>query len=141
MSLMLWNPKWETGIPLIDEQHRQLLGQFETLLMAIHENRAEQLVQGLLAFLPPYVETHFATEELHMEATGYPGFSEHKAFHDGYRIRVASLCEGFQKDQAILTEEAMDFLTDLLVDHIDTEDRRMARHLLRHGLREAGAGS
>jgi len=128
----MWNPAWETGIPLIDQQHRELLGQFEALLVAIHENHPDDPIPGLLAFLAEYVETHFSTEETHMLGSRYPDLVRHKAIHDAMRARVALLLEGFRKDPRIMTEEVIDFLTDWLVRHINEEDRRMAQHLLKH---------
>jgi hemerythrin len=128
---MIWNPDWETGVPLIDQQHRQLLAQLERLFQAVHDDRAAERMPDLLAFLADYVETHFSDEELHMQVTDYPDFLGHKAIHDDLRARVEHLVEAFQQDQAVVTDAVIDFLTDWLVNHIDVEDRRMALHLNR----------
>jgi hemerythrin len=129
MTQMIWNPAWETGISLIDRQHQELLSQFEALLIAIHENRADEHVPELLAFLSGYVDSHFSTEEKHMKATDYPGLPEHKAVHDGMRSKVVELLAGHQKDPSIMTDQVVNFMTDWLVRHINDEDRRMARYL------------
>jgi hemerythrin len=139
MTLVTWNPAWETGIQLIDEQHRQLLAQFEALLVAIHEQRPDDRIPGLLAFLSAYVETHFSTEEEHMQATRYPGLIGHKAIHDDMRTQVAQLADGCQKDPTVLTQEVLDFLTDWLIGHINDHDRRMAHHLLAFAAKESRA--
>jgi hemerythrin-like metal-binding protein len=130
MTILTWNPAWETGIPLIDEQHRQLLAQFEAMLVAIHENHPEDRLPGLLAFLSNYVETHFFTEENYMKATQYPGFIEHQAVHDDMRARVARLVAGYFEDPTSMTEDVLAFLTDWLIGHINEHDRRMAHHLV-----------
>lgn len=135
MTLVTWNPAWETGIPLIDAQHRQLLRQFDALLVAIHENRADERLPGLLAFLGDYVETHFAAEEEKMQATGYPGFLGHKAIHDDMRAQVAKLAADYETDPSVMTEKVLDYLTAWLIDHINGQDRRMAHHLVQY---EAG---
>ena len=131
MTLLTWNSAWETGVPQIDEQHRHLLAQFEALLVAIHENRPEERVPGLLAFLSDYVETHFATEEAHMKATHYQGLIGHKAVHDDMRAQVAALAAGYIEDHSIMSEGVLIFLTDWLIGHINDHDRRMASHLIR----------
>ncbi len=130
MTILTWNPAWETGIPLIDDQHRQLLGQFESLLVAIHENRPEERVPGLLTFLSDYVNTHFSTEEDHMRATRYPGYVGHKAIHDDMRTQVAQLVEGYCEDHSVMNEGVLIFLTDWLIGHIQEHDRQMAQHLV-----------
>ncbi|NWJ39940.1 MAG: hemerythrin family protein [Geothrix sp.] len=129
MSMVIWNPAWETGIPLIDQQHQALLAQFEALLVAIHENHPDDRIPPLLQFLADYVETHFALEEGLMQVADYPGFAGHKAIHDRMRARVGQLVEAARGNPATLTEEVIDFLTDWLLRHINEEDRRMAQHV------------
>jgi len=129
MSMVVWNPAWETGIPLIDQQHRELLAQFEALLVAIHENHPDDRIAPLLQFLADYVETHFSLEEGLMQVVGYPGFAGHKTIHDRMRTRVGQLVEAGKDNPSNLTEEVIDFLTDWLLRHINEEDRRMAQHL------------
>jgi len=133
MSMVVWNPAWETGIPLIDQQHRELLAQFEALLVAIHENRSDDRIPDLLQFLADYVETHFSLEEDLMQVVGYPGCPGHKAIHDRMRARVGQLVEAAKGNPAALTEEVIDFLTDWLLRHINEEDRRMAQHVQHAG--------
>jgi hemerythrin len=134
----MWNPGLETGVPLIDEQHRGLLGQFEALLGAIHEHSPDARVPQLLDFLADYVETHFSTEEGYMRATGYPGYRGHKAIHDDMRTRVTEMVDHFRRDPANMTGEVVDFLTDWLMNHIYQEDRSMAQFLLRFNSERSG---
>ncbi|MCE1203923.1 MAG: hemerythrin family protein [Holophagaceae bacterium] len=129
MNMVIWNPAWETGITLIDQQHQALLAQFEALLVAIHENHPEDRIQPLLQFLADYVDTHFSMEEGLMQVVGYPGLAGHQAIHDRMRARVGQLLEAAKDNPATLTEEVIDFLTDWLLRHINEEDRRMAQHL------------
>lgn len=131
MTLLTWNPAWETGFQLIDEQHRQMLAQFEALLVAIHEDHPEERIQGLLTFLSDYVETHFAAEEDHMKATQYPGYIAHQAIHDDMRAHVGRLVAGYVEDRSIMSDAVLVFMTDWLIGHINDHDRRMASHLMR----------
>ncbi len=137
VSMVIWNPAWETGHALIDQQHKELLAQFQTLLVAIHENHPEDRIPGLLKYLADYVESHFSMEEAAMQETGYPWFKGHKAIHDGMRARVVQLVDGFRNDPTTMTEEVIDFLTDWLLRHINEEDRRMAKHLHQSGHQES----
>jgi len=136
MTFVIWNPAWETGIALIDEQHRQMLAQIEALLVAIHENHPDDRLPGLLEFLADYVETHFANEETQMQASAYPGFAWHKAIHDNMRAQVGQLVRGYRENPGIMTEEVTDFLTEWLIGHINDHDLRMAKHLTWFNTRE-----
>jgi len=129
MNMVIWNPAWETGITLIDQQHQALLAQFEALLVAIHENHPDDRIPSLLQFLADYVNTHFSMEEGLMQVADYPGIAGHKAIHDRMRTRVGQLVEAAKGNPATLTEEVIDFLTDWLLRHINEEDRRMAQHV------------
>lgn len=133
MSMVVWNPAWETGISLIDQQHRELLAQFEGLLVAIHENHPEDRIPVLLQFLADYVESHFALEESLMQVADFPGLPGHRLIHDHMRGRVGELVEAAKANPATLTEEIIDFLTDWLLRHINEEDRRMAQHVRHAG--------
>jgi len=140
MTVLNWNPAWDTGIEAIDGQHRNLLAQFESLIAAIHEDDLSVRVPELLAFLATYVEQHFATEEGYMRAAQYPGLAEHQARHDELRARVFQLVESQGPDSGDVMEGLVTFLTDLLVGHIDDCDRSMARFLLRKKASWAGVG-
>lgn len=130
MSLLVWNPQWDTGIEMIDLQHKALLAQVETLLEAIHSNDMDGRLPGLLAFLADYVEEHFRMEEVQMAASAYPGLAGHRAIHDDMRQQVGALLARYQLDSRAVTDEVLDFVTDWLIQHINGEDRRMARHLI-----------
>jgi hemerythrin-like metal-binding protein len=130
VSLLVWNPQWDTGIEEIDLQHKALLAQVETLLEAIHSNDMDGRLPGLLAFLADYVEEHFRMEEAQMEASAYPGLAGHRAIHDDMRQQVGSLLARYELDSRAVTDEVLDFVTDWLIKHINGEDRRMARYLL-----------
>ena len=72
-----------------------------------------------------------------MQATQYPGFAEHKAIHDDMRAQVLNLAGDSQIDPSIMTEKVINYLTDWLIDHINEQDRRLARYLVRFGAGES----
>lgn len=132
MSLLVWNPEWETGVGKIDRQHRDLLGQIEVLMTAIHADEAANRIPGLLDFLATYVDQHFRDEETEMATSSFPRTASHRAIHDEMRGQVARLLIQFKEDPAVITDEVLDFMTDWLVKHINEEDRHLARHLIRY---------
>lgn len=131
MRMLDWNPAWETGIPKIDEQHRELFRQIEILMVAIHENEMTSCIPALMPILATYVGSHFSDEEAAMEASGYPELVAHRAVHDGMREKVRTLLLQFQSDPTVMTDAVLDFLMDWLINHINGEDRRMALYLAR----------
>ena len=130
MGQLVWNPEWDTGFPNLDEQHQRLLAEFNDFLDAIHNGFHREHIANLLEFLVDFLEEHFEEEEIHMLATHYPRYLEHKAFHDGMRSRVKSLMDTSRKDPEAVAAGVVDFVMDWMENHIRVEDKQMAKHLI-----------
>ena len=130
MGQFVWNPEWETGFPNLDEQHQRLLAEFNDFLDAIHHEFHREHITNLLEFLADFLEEHFEEEEIHMLATHYPGFLEHKVFHDGMRARVHGLLNPTSDDPEAVAAGVVDFVMDWRQNHICVEDKLMAKHLI-----------
>ncbi len=130
MDELVWDNAWETGVQKIDLQHQEMFSHVERLFRAVRRNEPAEGVLRLLVFLVTYVEAHFRDEEAEMEVSGYPGLLEHRATHDDLRNQVSALVLQFRKDPTVLVESISGFFVDRLVSHINTEDRRMAAHLI-----------
>lgn len=129
MRMLDWNPAWETGIPKIDEQHRELFRQVEILMVAVHEEEATSRIPTLMPILANYVNAHFMDEEDAMETSDYPELASHRTVHQAMQEKVAALLLQFQNDPTVITEAVLEFLMDWLINHINGDDRRMALHL------------
>lgn len=127
MNVFSWNSGWVTGIPLIDDQHRELLSHFEALSHATLRGSSVEEYKRLCGFLAEYAETHFAAEETLMAKLAYPRLAHHKALHDDMRQRIGGLLSRYDGLPGKGTAEALKFMTDWLLDHIDSEDRHLAR--------------
>lgn len=87
-NLKYWSDELESGNPLIDGQHRELIRRFENLEIAIEKEHGYQEVKSVAAFLQRYVLTHFNTEEQDMLSFDYPRFAEHAEQHDICKQRI-----------------------------------------------------
>lgn len=77
-----WKPQYETGVPVVDSQHRTLfeaINKLETLAQASEPDRQE--VDHLINFLQNYAATHFKFEESCMERFRCPSHEENKRAH------------------------------------------------------------
>lgn len=141
MSVLVWNPEWETGVARIDAQHRELFHRLDALVEAVPEPDFVDRAPVLLPHLLDYVETHFQDEEAAMEATDYTWIEAHRARHADLREKAGALAAQLAEDPAGLTEPMMSWFMEWLIHHIDGEDRRLARHLRKHGAGPVGAGA
>jgi len=64
---MLWKEKYELGVPLIDEQHKELFKRVESFMQVLRmasswEDKVDK-VNETLDFMNTYVVEHFRDEE------------------------------------------------------------------------------
>ena len=108
MPIAIWMPKYETGNPAVDRQHKRLFELGPTL-------RA----------LAAYTLEHFATEEGYMRSTGYGNYARHKAVHDQLARQVKDLMAQYEEGSLALPGTLSKFLADWLTHHIKEEDMEM----------------
>lgn len=120
-----------TGISKIDEQHKELINRFNSILHACNHGKGKEEVKSLLQFLGEYVKSHFATEEELQLRYRYPEYTPHKQEHVGF-IRDFNKLQGqFDEEGATLslgikTNQA---LVDWLIRHINGTDKKLAAFL------------
>jgi len=127
-ALLEWEISLETGMALIDEQHRTLVDQIKILADRSRPDR----IPETLRFLENYVVEHFGTEEhLHKE-THYPEAEAHLNVHNAF----IKAFQDFKKEYGANGEEKRllmvlklgKLLSDWLRKHITGMDRRFARY-------------
>lgn len=76
---IVWSRKQHiTKVPIIDEQHRALVSTINSLFFLSRNHHPAKAILLTLGVLQAFAETHFVTEEILMELTGYPHLEEHK---------------------------------------------------------------
>ena len=121
MAHMEWSAELESGIPVIDNQHRQIVDFINKLDEATQNHDASvigHVVEGVLN----YTVTHFELEEELMQQAGFPGLKAHQQAHEFFMRKVAVLRGRFVagEDVASLLQS---MLKGWLVSHIKGEDR------------------
>jgi hemerythrin len=85
MAAFKWDRRLETGIDLIDEQHRELFRRIDALELAIYKSRATTELVSLVNYLEEYVVEHFDAEERLLTDFFYPDFPKHLYEHNEFR--------------------------------------------------------
>lgn len=123
-------PDLTTGNALIDSQHRLLLDTVNTLMDACSSGKGREQIQSTLTFLNDYVAKHFRDEEGLQTKSNYPGYPAHKQFHDGYRRKLAETTQVLTREgPSVKALGDLNGVVAILVSHIRTEDKRLARHI------------
>ncbi|MDR1536309.1 MAG: bacteriohemerythrin [Planctomycetota bacterium] len=118
---MEWRDDLETGISVVDEQHKELFRQADILL---DRNNAAR-VNDTLKFLEDYVVKHFGTEELMQNTTKYPRRDEHKKMHDDFIVTFGNLKQEFLNSGSdmLFIIKMTKIVVDWLNTHIGIHDK------------------
>ncbi len=135
---MLWNSAYETGIGIVDEQHKELFRQIDILV----ENKEPNAVPKVIDFLGQYVVKHFSTEEGLQRKCNYSDFVEHKKKHVAFVDAFTRLKKEYEESgqNSLILMKLTRVALDWLKQHIRVEDKRFAGHYLTVFPEEAKAG-
>lgn len=114
-----WEESMKIGVPAIDEQHEELVLQFERLSKAVIEGGGVEGIGKLLSYLKQYAVSHFTDEENLMVLYKYPGLEEQRKQHEIFK-------------------ENIDMLTDMLIRNVPNReiaikiDATLIRYFINH---------
>jgi len=115
-----WTADLDTGIPVIDQQHRRIVDFINDLEAAQVLGNKEQIKQVIYDCID-YTLSHFAFEESMQEEAGYPYCKPHKKVHELFTRKVAEYQQRMELGDDI-AEELHGMLARWLVNHIKRDD-------------------
>jgi len=123
----VWDDSYQLGIPVLDEQHRTIASNLNSLSYLIRVGRSESIIEATLNTLDQCMRIHFSTEEEILEAAAFPGLKEHRAAHQAFSRQIQDrLASGSGTTTA---DGILRFLIDWWPRHITSEDRAFVAHL------------
>lgn len=130
-----WDPRLETGIAEIDEQHQLLFRKAASVLDAVQAGQGGMELQRTIQFLADYAALHFETEERFMRASGFPEAAEHAEIHRRINRRLMEVAADFNADGATagLVADVEAMMRGWITFHIMEKDRALAEWLAAHG--------
>lgn len=125
-ELFQWGPEYQLGVAAMDDQHRGLIGTMNELYTQFRTSAPHAIQIATFDRLFGLAVAHFAAEEAHMAAVGFPGLVVHKRIHEDLLTKLRST----RQDVATkpLTAPVFDFLKMWLVGHILGLDMKYAHH-------------
>lgn len=117
---VVWTADLDTGIDVIDQQHRRIVD-FINELESAQQTRDHAKVREIVEDCVDYTLSHFAFEESLQEEAGYQYCKPHKKVHELFARKVAE----YQQRIALgddVAEELHGMLARWLVNHIKRDD-------------------
>ncbi|ENV43916.1 MULTISPECIES: bacteriohemerythrin [Acinetobacter] len=117
---MKWVPEYNTGIDVIDDQHKRILDYINEIdEIDVNTNRAR--VKQILENIIDYTQSHFTFEESLQEEAGYKYRVPHKRVHDLFIKKIESYRDRFEMGHSI-EAELHEVLSKWLINHIQHDD-------------------
>ena len=140
---LVWTPDLDTGIGVIDKQHRRIVDYINQLHDARTSGHKHEDIGLVLDELVDYTLSHFAFEESMQEEAKYPFLKAHKKVHDLFVKRVGEYQERFKLGEDV-SEELNNLLVTWLFNHIKRDDAdyvaSVKANLEEHGFTEKKKG-
>lgn len=130
VSLLIWQDDLNTGIEVIDNQHRRIVDMLNQL-HAAQMGRSSSAVGDVIDELVDYTLSHFAFEEELMEEAGYPFTDAHKRVHDIFTRRVNEYRLRFRAGEDV-ADELKSLLSRWLFNHIRNDDKAYVDKVKHH---------
>ncbi|MFJ3050985.1 bacteriohemerythrin [Pseudomonas nitroreducens] len=120
MAYLVWQADLDTGIGVIDAQHKRIVEMINQLHEAqAHHDRA--MLGSVIEELVDYTISHFAFEETLLEDSGYQFTRAHKKVHELFIKRVSDYRQRFDAGEDV-AEELKGLLGRWLFNHIRNDD-------------------
>ncbi|PUD98123.1 MAG: hypothetical protein C3L25_13445 [Candidatus Sedimenticola endophacoides] len=120
MAHLEWSNSLDTGISVIDEQHKRIVDYINELYDA-QQTLDKRRVGEVIDELVDYTVSHFAFEESLMEQAGYPFLEPHKKVHGLFVKKVTKFVDRFEAGEDV-AGELLTMLQRWLINHIRNED-------------------
>jgi two-component system, NtrC family, sensor kinase len=132
VDAFVWDQRFVTGLPSVDEQHRHLVDMVNQVgdLLLNTAGTSESALQGIFKQLADYAHYHFSDEERLMKEVNLDQrhVDAHVRHHRQFVDQLVSMWRG-RSAMANPAEVVHGFLTAWLTFHILEEDQSMARQV------------
>ena len=124
-----WSADFETGHPLIDHDHRELVCLLNKIAPTAVSSADYTAYLDTIEQLVQHSNKHFALEEQLMRQHHYPDYAAHRASHERLALELQALVHRYTWGEIALSNAVLNLLRDWLLNHIRTGDRKLATFL------------
>ena len=125
--MIQWLEEYDMGVEEIDEQHKKLFEItdriYDLLRNDLIVDKYNKIIE-IIDELKEYTVYHFETEEKYMQSIGYKKFLSQKVAHNDFLEKMAHIdLDRIDDGHNEYLLEMLDFVSELLVQHIIKEDK------------------
>jgi len=126
-----WDESLESGVPAIDDQHKQLFVAVNAFQQAHSSGQGPEHIRATLDFLVNYTAEHFRDEEALQVKYDFPDYMRHRQQHINFTKTVVGLVGRFNQEGAndALMLEMYETIGNWLMHHIQSDDFVVAAYI------------
>ncbi len=128
---LVWRPEWDSGVLLIDEEHRGLVELGNELLNLSLARESPDAILPVLDRLIAEIQTHFSDEEGILAEASYPDLAEHQGIHERLLADARSTRTAFASGAVDAASIFSLIVERILVDHMLTVDAKFFPYVAR----------
>jgi hemerythrin len=127
-----WDDRYSVGIPLVDDQHKELIRWTNTLYESClqGDEAARVSFKEAIRATVEYVKFHFGAEEQILKNINYPEFAVHKKQHEEFVKQVLEEVKNFDEGKKFVPNVFVRYLRDWILTHIAVADKKYAEYII-----------
>jgi hemerythrin len=130
MALIEWRKEFETGVPDVDYEHRELVNLINSLHGEIVMGSDRARINEFLGEVFAKIAAHFALEESIMRKHRYDEYAAHKAEHEALLDEIRDIMDAAEASPEPNYQSALsETVRDWFVNHFKSKDARLHRQL------------
>ena len=119
---MEWSEKFNIGIDVIDNQHRQILDYINALEKIRATGAAREQIKDVFDDLIDYTQSHFSFEENLLAQVNYQFLPSHRSIHELFVKRLNDYRQRFDNGESV-EDDLHRLLSKWLINHIQHDDQ------------------
>ena len=130
MQIIIWQASYDTGIALIDAQHRELADLINELYRACRlGDEVGAAFKEAMSRMVAYVKFHFKAEQEMLHRVNYPGYHEHIREHERLIKDILESAKDFSVGKRFVPYNFVRLLRDWVLSHIAVMDKDYALYI------------
>jgi diguanylate cyclase (GGDEF)-like protein/hemerythrin-like metal-binding protein len=125
-----WRKEWESGHPVIDGEHRQLIDHCNKLAQALQVGGEWSKTFDVLAEIYALTDAHFSSEEKILRQSGYHDVEKHARIHRAILTTARRLIDEFAAGTAKPSVLVSFLIDDFIIGHMLEEDVKYFPHIV-----------
>ena len=133
-ELLEWSDDFATGIDLIDQQHKILIGMLNQANLCFRSEENHEVQMQLIEDLLGYTVYHFNTEEELMDENAYGDShpdeeNTHISEHRSFTSKIYEYQSALRHHEVVECHALFNFLNSWLINHVLKTDKNLGKYL------------